>query len=215
MKSMLATAIVAASIACNSPHPSSTPAPQSTKPLPEASKAATPAKSDSSRDLFIPVTGVGVSFSPKRGDAALKAFLPDVAADITAGECNLMRTGGSGATIVIAYFPTRTHAQTQMSMSFDSAGHLVRFNERRGVPKIPPTTGMTVAQRDSTIRVNNDAIRSTTISLDYAVDQAMVMNRGADRPWMAVMGTVREVESLEQLGPPKSHVERARRLCGV
>jgi hypothetical protein len=156
-----------------------------------------------------------VSFSPKRGAAALQAFVPDVAADITTGECNLTRTSGSGATVVIAYFPARSRPQTQMSLSFDSAGHLVRFGERRGIPKIPSTTGMSLAQRDSTIRVNNDAIRSTDISLDYAVDQAMVMNRGGNRPWMAVMGTVREVESLEQLGPPRSHVERARRLCGV
>ena len=87
----------------------------------------------------------------------------------------------------------------------------MRMNTRA----IESKAGMSLAQRDSTIRVNDEAIRSTNISLDYAVDQAMVMNRGGNRPWMAVMGTVREVESLDRLGPPKSHVERARRLCGV
>jgi hypothetical protein len=159
--------------------------------------------------------GISDSFSPLRGDAALRAFVPDVAADLSKGECNLMRTGGSGATIVLAYFPTRAALQTQMTLSFDSAGHLVRFNERRGVPKMPPMTNMTPAQRDSTVRVNDAAMRSTNVSLDYAIDQAVVMNRGAGRPTNAIIGTVRAIEALDQLGPPKAHVERARRLCGV
>jgi hypothetical protein len=159
--------------------------------------------------------GIGDSFSPQRGDAALKAFVPEVPANLATGECNLMRTSGSGATIVIAYFPSRTAVQTQLNLSFDSAGHLVRFNERRGVPKMPPMTNMTPAQRDSTIRVNDAAIRSTNVSLDYAIDQAIAMNRGAGRPTTAIIGTVRAVEALQQLGPPKEHVERARRLCGV
>jgi len=212
MRLVFSAALVVAAMACGA---TQTPQSGTSSPVPETRRSAAPARADSVRDLFMPVTGVGVSFSPSRGAAALRAFVPDVMADITTGECNLTRTSGSGATIVIAYFPARARPQTQMSLSFDSAGHLVRFSERRGIPKIPSISGMSLAQRESTIRVNNDAIRSTDISLDYALDQAMVMNRGGNRPWMAGMGTVREVESLEQLGPPKSHVERARRLCGV
>ena len=212
MKVVFSAALLVAAAACGS---TQTAQSATATPVPEAPRSAPAARPDSSRDLFVPVTGVGVSFSPKRGAAALQAFVPDVAADTTTGECSLTRTSGSGATIVIAYFPARARPQTQMSLSFDSAGHLVRFGERRGIPKIPSIAGMSLAQRDSTIRVNDEAIRSTNISLDYAVDQAMVMNRGGNRPWMAVMGTVREVESLDRLGPPKSHVERARRLCGV
>jgi hypothetical protein len=171
---------------------------------------------DSTRDVFVQTrVSVGDSFSPQRGDAALKAFRPDVSADLTGGECNLLRTGGSGATIVTAYFPSRPAVKTQMTLSFDSAGHLIRFNERRGVPKMPSMVGMTPEQRDSTIRVNDAAMRTTNLSLDYAIDQGVVLNRGAGRPTTAILGTVRAVEALEQLGPPKDHVERARRLCGV
>jgi len=199
---------IAAVVAACSSNPKTAPA---TAPAPAPSQVAR-SRPDSSRDLFV---RVGDSFSPLRGDAALKSFVPEVAADIAAGECNLIRTGGSGATIVSAYFPTRAHPLTQMSLAFDSAGHLVNFSERRGIPKLPPMTNMTPAQRDSAIRAVEANLRSTTVTLNYALDQGVIMNRGGSKPTVAALGTVRSVESLEQLGPPKAHVERARRLCGV
>jgi hypothetical protein len=83
------------------------------------------------------------------------------------------------------------------------------------VPHIPSTAGMTDVQRDGTIRAAEAGQRSTSISLDYAIDQALVSNRGAGRPTHAVLGTVRSIENLEQLGRPKARLERVRRLCGV
>lgn len=131
------------------------------------------------------------------------------------GECLVTRTAGSGAMTVTGFFPRRSAPQTQMSVTFDSSGRVVRFSDRRGVPKPLVTTGMTPQQRDSAVRATTSVVRSTSISLDYAVDQALVMNRGAGKPTDAIMGPVRTIEKLEKLGPPTARLERLRRLCGV
>lgn len=155
------------------------------------------------------------TFIPATGDAALQAFVPDVAPTETGGECSIQRTGGSGATIASIGFPTRRAAETSISISFDSAGHLIRYSERRGGLRQITTAGMTVAQRDSVMRTADDAARSTSIYFDYAIDQAILTNRGGGRPTNAVLGTVRAAEQLEKLGPTRARMERARRLCGV
>lgn len=159
--------------------------------------------------------GASESFIPQTNPAALHAFTPDVAPIDSGGECALLRTEGSGATIVNAFYPKRVGVHTQVTMMFDSAGHLVRYSERRGIPRIPSTVGMSDAQRDSTIRTANESVRSTTVSLDYAIDQGVIMNRGGGGPTQAALGSVKIVEDLQKLGPPKARLERARRLCGV
>ena len=127
----------------------------------------------------------------------------------------MSRTSGSGATVVNAYFPSRTAVRTQMTINFDSAGRLVRVTDRWGVTRVPSTVGMTPAQRDSTLRAASTATRSTQVMLDYAVDQAFAMNRGGGRPTDAITGPVRDVERLAKLGPPSARIERVRRLCSV
>jgi hypothetical protein len=74
---------------------------------------------------------------------------------------------------------------------------------------------MTDAQRDSALRAAHEARRSTTISFDYAIDQAVVSNTGGGRPSDAIIGTIRSVEKLERLGPPSARLARVRKLCGV
>jgi hypothetical protein len=158
---------------------------------------------------------IGETFYPARGDSALRAFVPDVQPVEAGGECRLIRTGGSGATITTAYFPSVDSARTVVSLTFDSAGHLVRFSDRRGQVRYSATPSMSEAQRDSVRRAAEAATRSTSISFDYAVDQAVATNRGGGLPTQAVISTVRSMESLEKLGPPTRRLQRARRLCGV
>jgi len=185
----------------------SAPAPRT--PTPSGATTTTPPQQ---RDLLVSATE---SFTPRSGDAAIQAFVPEVAPVDSGGECLVTRTAGSGAMTVGGFFPRRSASQTTMSVTFDSAGHVVRFSDRRGVPKPIVTAGMTTQQRDSALRAAANAVRSTTISLDYAVDQAMVMNRGAGKPTDAIIGPVRAIEKLEKLGPPTARLERLRRLCGV
>jgi hypothetical protein len=157
---------------------------------------------------------VGESFSPRTGEAAVKAFIPEVAPVDSGGECFVTRTGGSGATLVSASFPRRTAAHTQASITFDSSGRLTRFSERRG-GMVPPMIGLTQEQRDSTIRAVSASTRSTLITIDYAIDQAIVQNRGGGRPTDAILSNIRAIEKMEKFGPIVARVERVRRLCGV
>lgn len=157
----------------------------------------------------------GESFIAGRGQAALDAFVPDVQAEESGGECNLSRTGGSGATLVTAFYPARATARMQVSVTFDSSGRLVRYSERRGIAHTGPTTGLTMLQVDSARRAAEAVVRSTTISFDYAIDQAMIMNRGGGKPTVAVLATVRAAEEQKNLGKPKARLERMRKLCGV
>lgn len=177
---------------------------------------ATPSPTPTSQSRVVVRRGVAVSdaFFPIRGDSALHAFVPDVRADESGGECSLTRTGGSGATTVIAFYPTKAKPRMQVSVTFDSSGRLVRYGEMRGVPRFE-TKGVRPAQFDSLMKAAEASIRSTSISLDYAIDRAIVMNRGGGKPTNAVLGTVRAVEREDKFGPPTAHLEHMRKLCGV
>jgi hypothetical protein len=177
-----------------------------------ATSTSSPTPASQPRDVFV---SVGESFAAQSGEAAWHAFVPDVAPVDSGGECVVGRTGGSGATVVQAYFPSRLGVRTQMTITFDSSGRLVRVSDRWGVVRAPSTVGMTPAQRDSSLRAATFGPRTTQVSLDYAVDQAFVMNRGGGKPTDAITGPVRVIERLPRLGPPVARIERARRLCGV
>jgi len=158
---------------------------------------------------------IGESFTPRNDTESIRTFKADVAPVDEGGECSVTRTSGSGATMVSVGFPQRKNAQTTMTIMFDSAGHLIRFAERRGATTLPPMTGLTDAQRDSTLRASHAARRSTSISLDYAIDQAVVTNMGGGQPTQAIISNVRTIEKLESLGRPRERLDRVRKLCGV
>jgi len=196
----------------------------STKAKPNASPSPTASTADTSRaraqakpsDTLVRMRiTASESFSPQGGAAALAAFVPEVPPVDSGGECFTGKIPGSGVTTVSAAFPSRKDRRTAITLMFDSAGHLARYNEQRGVPQFPPPSGLTEAQRDSAMRAAQNAIRTTSLSFDYAIDQAIVMNRGDGKPTNAVIGTIRSMERLDKLGPPVARIERARKLCGV
>jgi hypothetical protein len=205
MKTVAMMAVATGIVAACSSSPSHAPAPVATAT--PVTRADTPIR----RTQVV----ISESFSPRTGAAAINAFIPEIAPVDSGGECLVTRTGGSGATIVNASFPSRAVAHTQATIMFDSSGRLIRYSERRGGTRTPSTVGMTDAQRDSTIRAASVATRSTSVTLDYAIDQAIVSNRGGGQPTNAILSTVRAVETLPKFGPLAARVERVRRLCGV
>ena len=206
---MMRAAVIAAAalalVSCktSAPPPAATPAPTSA-PASGTGRGA---------EVFIRVSD---SFRPESGPVALRAFVADVEMQEKGGECRVTRTGGSGATIVSAFYPARVGQQSQLTMTFDSVGHLIHYSERRGMPPtIAGARGLTPTQLDSAVRTNEARDRSTMISLDYGADRGMAINRGGGQPTTAITGTVRDIERLDQLGPPAARLERARKLCGV
>ena len=188
---------------------STTPKPTSTTP-----PVADTARAARQPDVMVRVRS-SESFTPQRGEAAIQAFVPEIAPVDSGGECYTGRLPGSGATTISASFPTRKAPRTTITLVFDSAGHLARYSELRGVPRPQSPIGLTDAQREEAVRVAVDTTRSTSLSFDYAIDQAVVMNRGGRKPTNAIMGTIRSFERLDKLGPPIARIERARKLCGV
>ena len=176
-------------------------------PAPARRTASTP----TSVDLMV---RVGDSFSPQRGAQALKAFVAEVQPEESGGECTLLRTSGNGALTVTASYPSRTDAKSTVTVMFDSAGHVARYLEMRGVVRFKGA-GLKLEQLDSARRAAEAAIRTTSFTFDYPIDQAIAMNRGGGRPTVAVIGSVREMENLEQLKSPAARMERMRKLCGV
>ena len=83
------------------------------------------------------------------------------------------------------------------------------------LPSWSKTTNCPERLSRSSLRAALNATRSTNVSLDYAIDQAVVSNRGGGRPTEAIIGNVRQIESLEKLGPLTARIERIRKLCGV
>lgn len=188
---------------------STTPKPGPTLPAP-----ADTARGTRQADVLVRVRS-SESFTPQRGEAAIQAFVPEIAPVDSGGECYTGRLPGSGATTISASFPTRKAPRTTITLVFDSAGHLARYSELRGVPRPQSPVGLTDAQREEAVRVAVDTTRSTSLSFDYAIDQAIVMNRGGRKSTNAIIGTVRSFERLDKLGPPVARIERARKLCGV
>lgn len=196
---VLLGSFVAASACASAPRPAS----------------STPSDGSAPADVFVR-RGVSDAFSPASGEAAVHAFRPQVAAYDSAGECLITRTAGSGATRVTAMFPDRQNAKSRVSLAFDSSGRLIQYSESRGVVppvRLPPNTPR--AQLDSAFRANIESSVTTNISLNYALDQALAVNRGGSRPSTGVIGTVRSMESLESLGNPRARMQRVRQLCGV
>jgi len=201
-------AVIAAALALAS---CKTAAPSRAATAPTQAPVASPPAS-ATASVAVAVSG---SFSPQRGPAAFREFVADVPAQENGGECQVTRTGGSGATIATASYPARVAWQLQLTLTFDSTGHLIRYAEFRGVPPIPVGFRPGSGSLDSVLRENEARNRNTTINLDYGADRGIAMNRGGGRPTTAIMGTVREVERLERLGPPAARLERMRKLCGV
>ena len=154
--------------------------------------------------------------SRSRGDSALNAFVLAVAPVESGGECRLTRPTPKVTTIA-AHFPSYDSSQTRLTITFDSAGHLVRFIESRGrVPtsiilradstRIPPS--------DSVLRAAIISIPQSQIQLDFPLDEAVVMNLGNGRPTSAHT-TIAGIEKFDKFGPPSKRILRVRKLCGV
>jgi hypothetical protein len=71
------------------------------------------------------------------------------------------------------------------------------------------------AKRDSARAAQSDAIRSTSISLDYTTGVASLRNFGGNKPTVVATASVAVVEAMPQFGPVNERVARVRKLCGV
>lgn len=147
-------------------------------------------------------------------DSKLASFVADVQANDAGGECTRMPAVKYLERRVTVFYPTRAAPAMYASITFDSSGHLARYSEVRGAKLLQPVSGLSAKQqRDSAARAAS-AARVTTINLNYATDEATLMNEGGRKPMIAVSASARSVQQDSRFGI-SGRVARMRKLCGV
>jgi hypothetical protein len=154
--------------------------------------------------------------NPRGASIPLSEFVADAAPTESAGECVESSPFGPNSKVVMALFPSRAEATMNASLTFDSVGHLIRYNETRGFVGLrgvalsaPP------AERDSARAAQQAATRSTSISLDYTIGVAFLRNFGGGKAPVIATAPVSVVEKMPVFGPVDERVARVRKLCGV
>jgi hypothetical protein len=153
-----------------------------------------------------------VARQARNDQASLVAFVPQVAATDSDGECSIKRD--PKVTTVTAFFPNARDRQTMLSLRFDSAGTLVQYIERRGFPKPIRATGGLTPQQDSSMLEQVHDMKWVIIQFDYPIDHAQAMNLGGRQPSYSIEGRVSQLDTLTALGV-LPRMERTRKLCGV
>lgn len=156
-----------------------------------------------------------ISHFPARSDsAAVARFQPALEAVEMGGECVVRSAPAPGVRQLSVYFPSRAESESMVSITVDSTGRLLRYNENRGLTRLPGLAGATTpAARDSAFAAARQRTRSTRILLDYVTGRALVTNEGGGQSTEAVTGTVVQFEKLDKLGFPHQRAERVRTLC--
>lgn len=112
--------------------------------------------------------------------------------------------------IYIGHFPTNQDYRAAVVVTTDAYGLMSRSGERRGPPIRPITRpDMTSEEKGTALVAATNAVRSTTISLDWLTNRGGVRNHGGGIPDTSATDSVATIERLEQLGRPG---DRARRV---
>jgi hypothetical protein len=155
---------------------------------------------------------IGVARQARNDQASLVAFVPQVQATDSGGQCSIKRD--PKVTSVTALFPNARDRQTMLTLRFDSAGTLVQYVERRGFPIPIRATGGLTPQQDSSMRDQVQNMKWVLIQFDYPIDRAQAMNLGGRQPSYSIEGRVSQLDTLTALGV-LPRMERVRKLCGV
>jgi hypothetical protein len=95
----------------------------------------------------------------------------------------------------------------------DTSGRLVRFSDRRGRVRISGIPGGSRAQFDSAFAEARRTTRSSTVSLDYALGQALLMNDGGGKADEALMVPLRAMANDERFGAPDARAHAVLARC--
>lgn len=146
--------------------------------------------------------------------AALRRFRPARPAVDSGGECVVRQGVRPGTRLVSAYFPTRAAGEVLVTLTVDSAGRLLQYDEQRGLLRIPAIAeARTDAERERAVADAERGTRTTSIVLDMATGEGRAVNRGGGLPSEGVFGRVQELETAAELGRPGSRALRVAGLC--
>ena len=150
------------------------------------------------------------------GATALAEFEPTLPPVDEGGECVVGTSPVRGARQVTAWFPTRESAKAMVILTIDSTGRVIRYSERRGVPRYPELPpGATAAMRDSLMLAAQRDLTSTVVMLDYAAGRAMAHNVTRPQPGSGITGGIEAFATADKLGRPAEREKRVIEICGA
>ncbi len=158
------------------------------------------------------------------GTLTLATFQPDLPAVEGGFECTGREAVGQNglgrqllgrtAISISAVAPSRADTRATIVLVVDSAGDVVRYAERRGPPIRPAVRpGFESQATAAEVASAAAAVRSTTITLDFARRRATVANRGGGTPEQLVSGPIDVVGSMDKFGRPLDRAARVLAQC--
>lgn len=155
-----------------------------------------------------------------------RSFRPILVADASAvtldvplpsdtGECVVRQNPLGSGRVVWLYLPNEKTATAVTTLQVQRDGRIANYSDRRGRAIMQGMKGATDAQLDSLFAAARTAERSTTISLDYAFDRALVSNDGGGRPDTHYMLPLAAIAHDPRFGAPADRAQTVMTRCDV
>ena len=113
------------------------------------------------------------------------------------------------------FYPTEAAAIAATIVNLDTFGRMVRFSDRRGRVRIAGIPGGTRAQLDSAFAEARRTTRSSTVAVDYARGEAVLLNEGGGKPDQAMAVPLPAVANDPRFGAPDARAHAVLARCGA
>lgn len=184
-------------------------------------RSATPASSPSSAHASSPsgavfaVSHADTSVAVIDGSPQLAAFNLEVPLPTDTGVCVRRPVPLGIGELVSVYYPGVRNAAAVASVNVDTAGHIIRYSERRGEVSLDAGRRLTRQELDSAITATRLRTRSSTIYLDYGLGHALLTNEGGGRKTESIMARLTAVANDPRFGAPDARARAIVARCGT
>jgi hypothetical protein len=154
-------------------------------------------------------TAIIVTGSPER----LAAFHFDVPLPTDTGVCVRRAVPFGVGEMISVYHPEERNATALVSVNIDTAGHIIRFTDRRGQVGIHFDHPASAKELDSALAVARRTTRSSMLYLDYPMGRAMLSNEGGGRKTESVMAALIDVANDPRFDKPDARAHAILARC--
>ena len=139
---------------------------------------------------------------PVANRTRLADFSLDVPLPSDSGVCVRRPVPAGVGEMVSVYYPEQPHASAVTTVTVDTTGRIVRVSDRRGRVSFRGVPGGTPAQFDSAFAEARRSTRSSSVTLDLVIGQAILSNDGGGRPDQSVMALASSVANDPRFDRP-------------
>ena len=180
-------------------------------------RSATPAASPAtqSTDAVIAYSKVDTTRVPIDVRTQLAAFNLEVPLPTDTGVCVRRPVPMGIGELVSLYYPGVRNAVAVAAVNVDSAGHIIRYSERRGEVNFKFSRPLRGQELDSAITAARQRTRSSSIYLDYDLGHATLANEGGGRRNQSVLAPLTAVANDPRFGAPDARAHAIVARCGA